>query len=164
MGVYYVGMNIEERRNLTFRLIAISIVILNIGFVVWTCVHLFTTESQNQIISIIAAIFAFLMMVFEIVIFIRGKTKESALYKIAFNPNGNINNVPLFALGVFSLFGIGFLVLGSILYVAKPGEPYTTSALTILTVAVYLLSNIIIYFLYVWMFRKRPFSVKDLLK
>ena len=157
-------MNIEERRNLAHRLTSASLILLNLGFVGYCLYFIATSPSQNQIISIIACVFAALMMIFEIVLLLKGGKKESALYKIAFNPNGNINNVPLIAVSVFCFFGVGLIVLGTLLNVLKHVEPNISSSLVILLVAVYLVSNCLIYYLYCIMFKKREFKLEDLLK
>ena len=157
-------MNIEERRNLTYRLISSVIVFLNLGFVAYCLYFISTSPNQNQIISIIACCFAALMMIFEIVLLLRGGKKESAMSKIVFNPNGRINNVPLIAVSVFCAFGVGLIILGTLLNGMKHVEPYISSSLVILIVAVYLVCNCIVYYLYCLMFKKREFKLEDLLK
>ena len=157
-------MNIEEKRNLTYRLTSASVIFLNLGLVGYSLYFIFTSPSENRTISLVACFSAVLMMVFEIVLLLRGGKKESAMYKIAFNPNGNINNVPLIAVSVFMVFGVGLIVLVTLLNVYKHVEPNITSSLVILIVAVYLVSNCLIYYLYCLMFKKRKFKIEDLLK
>ena len=157
-------MNVEERRNLTYRLVSSIVIFLNLGFVGYSLSFIATSPNQNQIISIVACAAAALMMIFEIVLILRGGKKESAMYKIAFNPNGKINNVPLIAVSVFAVFGLGLIVLGTLLNIYKHFEPNISSSLVILIVAVYLVSNCLIYYLYCLMFKKREFKLEDLLK
>ena len=162
--VYSVCMTSAERRNLAYRLTSSFIILLNLGFDGFCMAFILMSPSENQVVSIIACIFAALMMIFEIVLFLRGGKKELALYKIAFNPNDNINNVPLVAVSVFAAIGVGFIVLGSLLNVYRHVEPNISSSFVILLVAVYLVSNCIIYFLFCLMFKKRKFKLEDLLK
>ena len=157
-------MTSAERRNIAYRLTSSFIILLNLSFVGYCLAFICTSPNQNQIISIIACIFAALMMIFEIVILLKGWKKELALYKICFNPNDNINNVPLVAVSVFATFGVGLIVLGTLLNIFKHEEPNISSSLVILIVAVYLVSNCLIYYLYVLMFKKRKFKLEDLLK
>ncbi len=157
-------MSPSERRNLTHRLVSAAIVFLNLGFVAYTISFIFMYSEKNKVISLIACFFAAIMMIFEIVLLLRGGKKESALYKIAFNPNGNINNVPLIAVTVFTVLGVGLVVMGTLLNVLKHVEPYISSSFVILIVAVYLVSNCLIYFLYCLMFKKKKFKLEDLIK
>lgn len=157
-------MNIQERKNLAFRLISAFLILCDLGFVGFVCSYVFVTKNQNQLVSIIACVAAALMMIFEIVFILRGWKKDSAMYKIAFNHNQTINNVPLIAVSVFCVFGIGLIVMGTLLNVLKHYEPNLSASLSILEIAVYLVTNCLIYYLYVFMFKKREVNLKDLIK
>ena len=157
-------MNIEERKNLTFRLVSAFMILLDLGFDAYVASYLFVTPSQNQIVSIVACLFAAVMMIFEIIIILRGWKKESAMYKIAFNPNGRVNNVPLIAVSIFCAFGVGLIIMGSLLNVMKHVEPNVSSSLSILVIAVYLVTNCLIYYFYCLMFKKREVKLEDLIK
>ena len=157
-------MNIWEKRNLTYHLTSAAIILLNLGFDAYVLSYVIMNGVDNITVSLVACIAAALMMIFEIVIFLRGGKKDSVLYKIAFNPNEKINNVPLIAVSIFAFIGLGFIVMGTLLNVLKHVEPFVSTSLIILVVAVYLISNCLIYYLYCLMFRKREFKLEDLIK
>lgn len=157
-------MNFQERKNLIFRLISTTMLAGVLGFDIYVFIYIVLHKSSNQIISIIGCVFAFLMILFESILLLRGWTKESALYKIAFNPNQKLNNVPFIAVIIATLFGLGFIILGTLLNVLKHEEPFITSSFVILIIATYLLTNCLIYFLYCFMFKKREINLKDFIK
>ena len=157
-------MNFQERKNLVFRLISASLVCGVLGFDIYVLIYAILHKSSNQLVSAIGCALAALMMVFECVLLLRGWTKENGLYKIAFNPNDKLNNVPFIAVWVFTVFGVGLTILGSLLNVLKHEEPFITSSFVIIVVAIYLLANCIIYFLYCFMFKKREIKLEDFIK
>ena len=157
-------MNFVEKKNLIFRLAAIFLLLCDLGFVGFASSHVFVVWTQNQIISMVAVIFAGLMMLFEVIIMFKCWNKENALYKIAFNPNGRLNNVPFVAVLIFSVFGIGLTLLGTLLNVLTHYEPNISISYVILVASIYLLTNCIIYFLYCLMFKKREIKLEDFIK
>ncbi len=157
-------MNVETRKILTYRFVSSILLLLNLGFVGYISSYIFQTKSQNQIVSVIACIFTAVFIIFEIILILRGWKKELILYKIAFNPNDKVNNVPLIAVGIGSLFGVGLLIMGILLNVLKHVEPNITTSLVIIAIAIYLLINCMIYFLYVIMFKKREVRLEDFIK
>lgn len=157
-------MNFQERKNLLFRLISSFLIACVLGFDIYVAVYVFSHKSSNQIVSGIGCILAALMMLFEIILVLRGWGKENSLYKIAFNPNDKLNNVPFIAVWVATVFGVGLTILGSLLNVLKHEEPFITSSFVIIVVAVYLLVNCLIYFLYCFMFKKREIKLEDFIK
>lgn len=157
-------MNFYEKKNLLFRLIAAFVIFLNLGFDGFVLYYVIMHDANSKIVSIMTCIFAAVMMIFEIALAIKGWNKENSLYKIAFNPNGRLNNVPFVAVLVFSIFGLGLLILSTLLNVLKGVEPYLTISYVILVVAVYLVSNCLLYDLYCWMFKTREINLKNFIK
>ena len=157
-------MNFRERKNVLFRLISATLVLGSLGFDIFVLIYVFTHKSNNQIVSAIGCILAALMMIFECVLLLRGWNKENALYKIAFNPNEKLNNVPFIAVCVATVFGTGLTILGSLLNVLKHEEPFITSSFVIILVAIYLLVNCLIYFLFCIMYKKRKIKLEDFIK
>ena len=157
-------MNFQERKNVIFRLISAAAILLVLGYDVYIAIYIFGSHNKNQVVSSIGCCLAALMMIFEIYIILRGWKKENGLYKICFNPNDKINNVPLIAVSVFGVFGIGLIILGVLLNVMKHEEPYITSSLIIILVAIYLVTNVLIYYFYVIMFKKREIKLEDFIK
>lgn len=157
-------MNFQERKNVLFRLISSFLISGVLGFDIYVAIYIFSHKSSNQILSGVGCILAALMMIFETILILRGWGKESVLYKIAFNPNDKLNNVPFIAVWVATVFGVGLTILGSLLNVLKHEEPFITSSFVIIVVAIYLLVNCIIYFLYCFMFKKREIKLEDFIK
>lgn len=157
-------MNFQERKNVIFRLISSAMILLTFGFDIFIAIYVFSTKSRNQIMAAVGCILAGLMMIFEIFIILRGWRKENGLYKIIFNPNDKINNVPLIAVSIFALFGVGLIILGTLLNIYRHEEPFITSSFIILLVAVYLIVNTLIYYLYAIMFKKREIKLEDFIK
>lgn len=157
-------MNFVEKKNLFFRLVAILLIFCDLGFVGFVSSHVFVVWTENQIISMVAVVFAGLMMLFEVIILFKGWNKENALYKIAFNPNGRLNNVPFVAVLVFSLLGTGLTLLGVLLNVLTHYEPNISISYVILVASVYLLTNCVIYYIYCFMFKIREINLKKFIK
>ena len=157
-------MNFEEKKNVIYRLIACFLLLIPLSIIVFGLVHLFKTLAEGYIISIIAFMLTGAFLLLEIVVILRGWKKENSLYKIAFNENQKINNVPLVAVIVGTLFGIGLTALAISVYFIRDTEPIKTSMIVVLSIASYLLVNCVIYFIYVFMFKKRPINLRNFIK
>ena len=157
-------MNFEEKKNVIFRLITGVLLVIPLVFVVLGLVHIFHTFSDGYIISIIALMLTAGFIFLELIVVLKGWKKESALYKIAFNENQKINNVPLIAVIVGTLFGVGLTALAITVYFVKAVEPHQTSMIVVLSISSYLLLNCIAYYIYIWMFKKRPIDLRKFIK
>ena len=157
-------MNFEEKKNVIFRLIACFFLLVPLSVIVFGLIHLFQTLAEGYIISIIAFMFAGAFLLLEFVVILKGWKKENSIYKIAFNENQKINNVPLVAVMVGTLFGIGLTALAISVYFIRNTEPIKTSMLVVLSIASYLLVNCVIYYIYIFMFKKRPINLKNFIK
>ena len=157
-------MNAAERKIVTFRLISSFMILLNLGFTIFVMYYSITNISQNQTVNIVSCVFSSLLMIFEIIFILRGWKKESQMYKIAFNTNERINNVPLIAISVFFVFGLGLIILSALLNVYKHFEPNISTSFSILNIAIYLVINCLIYYLYCLMYKKREVNLRSLIK
>ena len=157
-------MNVSERKIVTFRLISSFMILLNLGFTIFVMYYSITNISQNQTVNIVSCVFSSLLMIFEIIFILRGWKKESQIYKIAFNTNERINNVPLIAISVFFVFGLGLIILSTLLNVYKHFEPNISTSFSILNIAIYLVINCLIYYLYCLMYKKREVNLRSLIK
>ena len=157
-------MNFEERKNVLFRLIADFLLLIPLAIIILGLVHIFNVLANGYILSIIALMLTAGFLLLEFVVMIRGWKKESSLYKIAFNENQRINNVPLVAVIVGTIFGVGLTALAITVYFTKNVEPTRSSMFVVLSIASYLLINCLIYFIYVIMFKKRPLDLKKFIK
>ena len=157
-------MNAAERKIVAFRLISSFMILLNLGFTIFVMYYSITNISQNQTVNIVSCGFSSLLMIFEIIFILRGWKKESQIYKIAFNTNERINNVPLIAISVFFVFGLGLIILSTLLNVYKHFEPNISTSFSILNIAIYLVINCLIYYLYCLMYKKREVNLRSLIK
>ena len=157
-------MNAAERKIVAFRLISSFMILLNLGFTIFVMYYSITNISQNQTVNIVSCVFSSLLMIFEIIFILRGWKKESQIYKIAFNTNERINNVPLIAISVFFVFGLGLIILSTLLNVYKHFEPNISTSFSILNIAIYLVINCLIYYLYCLMYKKREVNLRSLIK
>ena len=157
-------MNFEEKKNVIFRLVASFLLLIPLTFIVLGLVHVFQVLAEGYIISIIAFMLTGAFLLLEMVVILKGWKKESSLYKIAFNENQNINNVPLVAVIVGTVFGTGLLALSISVYFLRNSEPFKTSMIVVLSIASYLLINCIIYFIYIFIFKKRPLDLRKFIK
>ena len=157
-------MNFEEKKNVIFRLIACFLLLIPLSIIILGLIHVFKVLAEGYIISIIALMLAAAFLLLEFVVILKGWNKENSLYKIAFNENQNINNVPLVAVIVGTVFGFGLLVLSISVYFIRNAEPFKTSMLVVLSIASYLLVNCIVYFIYIIMFKKRPLNLRNFIK
>ena len=158
-------MNISERKNLIYRLLASAILLISAGMIIYSFIVVFKVEHEQLLLDVITLSTAFFFLIVELFFILKGGKKESNLYKIGFNDNGKLNNVPLIAVIVGAVFGLGLIGLGVSVYFVRYEEvTIRTSMLIILSVAVYLLTNCLIYFLYILMFKKREVRLEDLIK
>ena len=158
-------MNVQERKNLLYRLLATTILSISLGMIVFAFIVVIKDEKEQLFLDVLTLGTTTLFWLIEVILILKGGKKESNLYKIGFNDNGKINNVPLIAVIVGAAFGLGLIALGISVYFVRYDEiTIRTSMLVILSVAVYLLTNCLIYFLYILMFKKREVRLEDLIK
>ena len=158
-------MNIQERKNLTYRLLAGLILLINVGMIAFAFYIVIKNEHDQLFLDVLTLGTTSFFLIFEEIFLLKGGKKESYLYKIGFNDNGKINGVPIIAVSAGLLFGLGLVTLGVSVYFVRYNEiSIRTSMLVILSVAVYLVTNCLIYFLYISMFRKREVRLEDLIK
>ena len=158
-------MNISERKNLIYRLLATLILLISAAMIIYTFIVVFSVEREQLFLDVITLGTASFFLLVEIFFILKGGKKESNLYKIAFNDNGKLNNVPLIAVMIGTVFGLGLIGLGISVYFVRYDEvTIRTSMLVILSVAVYLVTNCLIYYLYILMFRKQEVRLEDLIK
>ena len=157
-------MNFEEKKNVIFRLIACFLLLIPFTLMILGLIHVLKTLAEGYIISIIALMLSMAFLTLEFVVILKGRKKESTLYKIAFNENDHINNVPLIAVGIGTALGIGLLALSISVYFLRNSEPFKSSMLVVLSIATFLLVNCVIYYIYLIMFKKRPLNLRNFIK
>ena len=121
-------------------------------------------NTEDLVLNCIAIAVAALFALLEVYVNLRKPKKESLLFQICFNENQKINTIPLFAVGISTLFGLGLLAMSLAVYFIREEIRNKAAMLVVLAIAAYLLINCALYWLYVLVFRKKPFNVKDLLK
>lgn len=157
-------MNFEEKKNVIFRLIACFLLLIPFSLMILGLIHVLKTLVEGYIISIIALMLSMAFLALEFVVILKGWKRESTLYKIAFNENQHINNVPLVAVCIGTALGIGLLALSISVYFLRNSEPFKSSMLVVLSIATFLLLNCVIYYIYLIMFKKRPLNLRNFIK
>lgn len=158
-------MNIQERKNITYRLLASLILLISAAMIIYAFIAVISSEKEQLFLDILTLGTTSFFLLIELFFILKGGKKESNLYKIGFNDNGKLNNVPLIAVIIGTFFGLGLIALGVSVYFVRYEEiTIRTSMLVILSVAVYLVTNCLIYYLYILMFRKREVRLEDLIK
>lgn len=158
-------MNFEERKNVFYRIIASLILLITAGIITFSFITVIKIEQKQLALDIITLSLTSLFLLLEIIAILSRGKKESILDKIAFEPNRLINHVPLIAVIIGNLFGLGLMLLGVSVYFKRFDEiTIRTSMLVIISVAVYLVTNCLIYFLYVLMFKKRETKLENFIK
>ena len=157
-------MNIEKRKNLSYRLVAAFLLLISVGLVVFATIETINFNYDELILALVALIFTGVLGLAEAGFILKGWTKESYLYKIAFQENKKINNIPLIAVSIGTV--VSFVLLGLSLYVwfTRNDTKALVSVLVIMSVSVYLLANCLIYFFYAILFKDRPVNLRALLK
>lgn len=157
-------MKVENNRNLYFRIVASLLILLSVGLFVFSIVYIFLLTSEDIILPSVGLTLAGAFSIFEVVMILKGWKKENNLYKIAFNDNGNINNVPLVAVGLATAFGIGLSTLSLIVFFTREEPTIKVAMLVVMSISVYLLLNCIVYFIFLFWYRKKEFKIEDLIK
>ena len=78
-------MNIEQRKNLSYRLVAAFLLFISVGLVVFATIKTIQFNYDELVLALVALIFTGVLGMIEAGFILRGWTKESYLYKIAFN-------------------------------------------------------------------------------
>lgn len=158
-------MNFKERKNLLYRILACLILLITAGMIAFSFITVIKIEEKQLVLDVITLSLTSLFLVLEIILILKGGKKESILDKIAFEPNRLVNHVPLIAVIVGNAFGLGLIFLGISVYFKRFDEvTIRTSMLVIMSVAVYLVTNCLIYYLYLIMFKKRETKLEDFIK
>ena len=157
-------MNIQEKRSLAWRIVSSVLLLCSMALSIFNFVKVITMDYADIALILISLGIAAVFALFQIVIILKGGKKESNLQKIVFNQNGSVNTLPIFAVGIGTVLGLGITSLGTAVYFIKE-EVFTKMAmLVVLSIGTYLLVNCIIYFIYLIMFKKREFNIYDLIK
>lgn len=158
-------MNIQERKNLTYRILAVLILCISAAMIAYSFVVVIQIEHDQLFLDILTLSVTALFLLLEMIFILKGGKKESYLYKIGFNDNGRLNSVPLIAVIAGTVFGLGLIAMGVSVYFVRYNEvTIRTSMLVILSVATYLVTNCLVYFMYILMFRKGEVRLEDLIK
>ena len=156
-------MNYSEKRNILYRLISVGLILISLGLDAYAMYMVILFNAEDKILSIIALALAAAFTILEITVILKGWKKDSNLFKIAFNENRNINNVPLVAVFVGTLFGLGLGIMSVVIYLARGEVNIKNAMLIIMAIAVYLLVNCLVYYLFLLFFKKRDLSIKELI-
>ena len=158
-------MKHQENMNLLNRIITSLILLTSLGLSGFSVSQIFINSPENKTLDLVALFAVIFFCVFEIIVIMRRWKKESYMYKIAFDEKGDhFNTVALIAVLIGTVFGLGISVLSLLLYFTKDDLTIKCNVLIILSIGYYLFINCICYFIYLLMFRKKPFKLEDLIK
>ena len=157
-------MNIRTRRNVLYRIISGILLLLPTILMVFAIIGILNGQSENKVLPLIAIFVTIGFSLAEATILFIGRKKELALNAIAYNENNRVNNLFLVPVIVGTLFSITMITICSVVFFTKEGEPYFTSSLVIISIGLYLFINCLIYYLFLFMFRKRQLTIEDFAK
>ena len=157
-------MNIEIRKTLTYRIVAAFLLLIGLAISGLSLAMVIIYRPEEVILTSITVVLTASFIILQMIFILVGWKKESNLYKIAFNENRHLNNVPLIAVIVGTALAVGLLILGISVYFIRPEVYIKTSMLVVITISSYLLLNCLIYYFYLIVFRNRPLNLKDLIK
>lgn len=157
-------MNKIEKRNLIYRIIAASFLTIFLVALSLVFVKVIILSPEAIILDYIAFILTALFAVLQIIFILKGWKKDSHLYDIAFNKNETRNNVPFIAVIVGTVISLTLTIMAVILYFQRSEIEIKCNLLIIGVISLYLLTNCLIYYTYLILFRKRTFKLEDLIK
>ena len=157
-------MNIEEKKNVIFHILAAVLCLGSLGLDSFVLLKVIEYNTEDLVLNCIALAVAILFALLEIFVNLRKPKKESLLYQICFNENQKINTIPLFAVGISTVFGLGLLAMSLAVFFIREEIRNKAAMLVVLAIAAYLLVNCVMYWLYILVFRKKPFKLEDLIK
>lgn len=157
-------MNLFERKNVLFRLVAAVLLLTDIGLAVFATLTVINFQIEGITLALIATVLTGAFALLQSIFTLKGWKKESFLYKICFNDNKKVNTAPLIAVSIGTLISLTLLILSLVIWFTKSQPKDLTSVLVIMVVAVYLLANCIIYYFYLFLFRDKPINLKDFIK
>ena len=157
-------MNYSERRNIFYRLISVGLISISLALDVYAFIKVLEFNAEDKILTIVALSLAMAFTVLEIVVILKGWKKDSNLFKIAFNESDRVNNVPLVAVIAGTVFGLGLTILSVVIYLIKEEVDTKNAMIIIMAIAVYLLVNCIVYYLFLLIFKRRNLNIKDLIR
>lgn len=161
----YVSMKEQENKNLLNRIIVSIILLTSIGLSVFSIIEVFKKSPENKTLDLVALFAVSFFCLFEIVVVMRRWKKESYMYKIAFDEKGDhFNTVALIAVIIGTIFGAGISAIGLFLFLTRDDIQTKCNVLIILSIGYYLFINCVCYYIYILMFRKKPFKIEDLIK
>lgn len=157
-------MNVEIRKTLTYRIVAAFLLLLALGVSGFSLALVIIKRPEELILTLITICLTSAFIILQMIFILIGWKKESNLYKIAFNENRHLNNVPLTAVIIATALAVGLIILGISVYFIRPEVYIKTSMLVVITISSYLFMNCLIYYFYLILFRNRPINLKDFIK
>ena len=156
-------MNLEERKNVFYRVIAVILLMIPLTFMVLCLIHVFKVLPEGYVLSLIGMILAIAFLGLECFVIIKGGKRENSLSKIVFDENQKINTFPMIAVLVGTALGISITTFSAVLYFTQE-EPNKSAMTVTLAIGTYLLINCILYFIYALIFKKRPINLRKFIK
>ncbi len=157
-------MNVRARKNIAYRTLGSVALLLCAGMPIYSIIDIYFGNNESKVLPYISCGAVLFFVIAEIILLMKGWKKDLALQKIAFTETDARNNVPFIAIIIGTVFGAGLMALSLTLFFLKQDEPYRTSSLVILSIAIYLVMNCLLYFAYLIAYKKRELDLMKLMK
>ena len=153
------------RRIHIYRLISLVAIILAVFYAGFFYAMIIGRELEDldRIFLSIGTAIVILFSLLEIFLLIKGWNKPLLMENIAFIKNGTMTTGPFIVVNIGLVLGITLFSLGLVLFLIKDETLVRCAMLFASVVGAYLMINCLLYDLFVWIFRKRKFDIKDLL-
>ena len=152
-------------RYLWNRIISSLILLTSIGLSAFAIYNIFVYSPENKTLDLVALFAVVFFCIFEIIVIMKRWKKESYIYKIAFDEKGeHFNTVALVAVIIGTIFGLGISIIALVLLLTREDINVKSNVLVILSIGYFLFINCIDYYIFLIMYRNKPFKIEDLLK
>ena len=147
-----------ENKNkifLAFRIVLLGLLLLTLGVPVLTILALMAYKPEDFVFSLIVVIITCLFVIFQMIMSLINIKKPLAIYRIGFTDRGFVNPIPLIAVIMGLIIGLGLSLLGIILFFIKAEPIIKCNSLVILSIGLYLLVNCVFYIIFVLVFKNK---------
>ena len=148
-------MEDKNKIFLAFRIVLLGLLLLTLGVPVLTILALMAYKPEDFVFSLIVVIITCLFVIFQMIMSLINIKKPLAIYRIGFTDRGFVNPIPLIAVIMGLIIGLGLSLLGIILFFIKAEPIIKCNSLVILSIGLYLLVNCVFYIIFVLVFKNK---------
>lgn len=148
-------MEDKNKIFLAFRIVLLGLLLMTLGVPVLTILVLMAYKPEDFVFSLIVVIITCLFIIFQMIMSLINIKKPLAIYRIGFTDRGLLNPIPLIAVIMGLIIGLGLSLLGIILFFIKVEPIIKCNSLVILSIGLYLLVNCVFYIIFVLVFKNK---------